>query len=102
MERYTAMYPSEQRDLPDDPVTAYVNNLRATVADFDSAMTRRTPTTRSLDPTRDCNVFVASASSSSDLELAPRRRATDTQRWARLDELAEARRQLDEELTILH
>jgi hypothetical protein len=31
-----------------------------------------------------------------------RLRAADAQRWARLDELAEARRQLDEELTLFH
>jgi hypothetical protein len=30
MERYTAMYPRGQTGLPDDPVTAYVNDLRAT------------------------------------------------------------------------
>jgi hypothetical protein len=30
MERYTTMYPHGQPDLLDDPVTAYVNNLRAT------------------------------------------------------------------------
>jgi hypothetical protein len=30
MERYTAMYPHGQLGLPDDPVTAYVNNLCAT------------------------------------------------------------------------
>jgi hypothetical protein len=80
MERYTAMYPCGQPGLPDDPVTAYVNNLRATVAASGSVMTRRTPTTRPRDPTRECNVCVASASSSSDPELAPRHRATDAQR----------------------
>jgi hypothetical protein len=46
---------------------------------------------------------VASASSSSnDAEPAPRHHATDTQHMARLDELVEARRQLDEELANLH
>jgi hypothetical protein len=30
MERYTMMYPCGQPGLPDDPVTTYVNNLRAT------------------------------------------------------------------------
>jgi hypothetical protein len=30
MERYTAMYPRGQPGPPDDPVTTYVNNLRAT------------------------------------------------------------------------
>jgi hypothetical protein len=29
MERYTATYPRGQPGLPDDPVMAYVNNLRA-------------------------------------------------------------------------
>jgi hypothetical protein len=51
---------------------------------------------------RECNVCVASASSSSELEPAPRHRATDAQRRPRLDELAEARRRLDEELDLLH
>jgi hypothetical protein len=32
MERYTVMYPRGQPGLPDDPVTAYVNDLRATDA----------------------------------------------------------------------
>jgi hypothetical protein len=32
MERYTAMYPRGQPGLPDDPVAAYVNDLRATGA----------------------------------------------------------------------
>jgi hypothetical protein len=32
MERYTAMYPRGQPGLPDDPVTAYINDLRATGA----------------------------------------------------------------------
>jgi hypothetical protein len=35
-------------------------------------------------------------------EHAPRHRGADAQRQARLDELAEARRQLDEELVLLH
>jgi hypothetical protein len=30
MERYTVMYPRGQPGLPDDPDTAYVNNLHAT------------------------------------------------------------------------
>jgi hypothetical protein len=30
MEWYTAMYPHGQPSLPDDPVTAYVNNLHVT------------------------------------------------------------------------
>jgi hypothetical protein len=102
MERYTAMYPHGQPGLPDDPVTAYVNNLRTTGAAPGSTMTRRELTMRQHDPTRECNVCVASASSSSELEPAPCHRTAVAQQWARLDELAEARRQLDEELTLLH
>jgi hypothetical protein len=45
---------------------------------------------------------VATASSSSKSEPAPRHHGADDQRRARLDELAEARRQLDEELALLH
>jgi hypothetical protein len=45
---------------------------------------------------------VASASSSSEPQPTPRHRAADAQRRAWLDELAEARRQLDEELALLH
>jgi hypothetical protein len=92
MERYTTMYPHGQPGLPDDPVTAYVNNLRATGAAPGSTTTQRTQTTRQRDPTRECNVCVASASRSSKLEPAPRHRTADAQRRARLDELAEARR----------
>jgi hypothetical protein len=51
---------------------------------------------------RECNVCVASLSSSSEPEPAPRHRGADAYRCARLDELAEARRQLDEELALLH
>jgi hypothetical protein len=101
MERYTAMYPRGQPGLPDDPVTAYVNNLRAIGTAPGSATTRGTHTKRSCDPTRECNVRVASSSSSSEPEPAPRHRGADDQRHARLDELAEARRQLDEELALL-
>jgi hypothetical protein len=57
---------------------------------------------RHHDPTRECNVCVAPASSSSESEPAPRHRGADDQQRARLDELAEARRQLDEELALLH
>jgi hypothetical protein len=32
MEQYTAMYPHGQPAPPDDPVAAYVHNLRATSA----------------------------------------------------------------------
>jgi hypothetical protein len=45
---------------------------------------------------------VASASSSSEPEPAPRHRAANAQRRARLDELAEDKRQLNEELALLH
>jgi hypothetical protein len=102
MERYTVMYPRGQPILPDDPVTAYVNNLHATGAAPGSTTTQRARTTRRHDPTRECNVFVVSASSSFEPEPAPHHRITDAQRWARLDELVEARRQLDEELALLH
>jgi hypothetical protein len=40
MEQYTAMYPYGQPGLPDDPVTAYVNNLHATGVIPGSAVTR--------------------------------------------------------------
>jgi hypothetical protein len=45
---------------------------------------------------------MAPASSSSKSEPTPHHRGADTQRRARLDELAEARRQLDKELALLH
>jgi hypothetical protein len=41
MERYIAMYPRGQPGLPDDPVTAYVNDLRTTGATPGSPTTRR-------------------------------------------------------------
>jgi hypothetical protein len=65
MERYTAMYPCGQRGLPDDPVMAYVNGLRTADAAPRSMTTRRAWTARRHDPTRECNVYVATASSSS-------------------------------------
>jgi hypothetical protein len=102
MGRYTAMYPRGQPGLPDDPVTAYIKNLRATSAAPRSTTTPRARTTRRHDPTRECNVCVASTSRSSESELAPRHHAADAQRRVRLDELAEARLQLDEELALLH
>jgi hypothetical protein len=46
--------------------------------------------------------MLAPASSSSESEHAPRHRGADAQWRARLDELAEARRQLDDELVLLH
>jgi hypothetical protein len=57
---------------------------------------------RQHDPTRECNVWVASTSSNSEPEPALCHCTVDAQRWARLDELVEARRQLDEELALLH
>jgi hypothetical protein len=45
MERYTVMYPHGQPGLPDDPVTAYVNNLRTAGAAPGSTTTRRARTT---------------------------------------------------------
>jgi hypothetical protein len=71
MEWYTAMYPCGPPGLPDDPVTAYVNNLRATDAAPGSTTTRRARTTRRPDPTRGCDICVASALSSFELEPAP-------------------------------
>jgi hypothetical protein len=102
MERYTVIYPRGQPGHPDDSVTAYINNLRATGAAPGSTTTRRAWTTRRHDPTRESNICVASASSSSEPEPAPCQRAADAERRARLDELAEARCQLDEELALLH
>jgi hypothetical protein len=67
-----------------------------------STTTQRARTTRQRDPTWECNICVASASSSSEPEPAPCHRAANTQRRERLNELTEARRQLDEELAILH
>jgi hypothetical protein len=45
---------------------------------------------------------VATASRSSEPELAPCHRAADVQRRARLDELVEARHQLDEKPVLLY
>jgi hypothetical protein len=77
MERYTAMYPRGQAGLPNDPVTAYVNNLRTTGAAPGSPTTRRAQITRHHDSTRECNVCVASASSSSEPEPAPHHSGAD-------------------------
>jgi hypothetical protein len=101
MERYSTMYPRGQPGLPDDSVTAYVYSLRATSIVPGSTTTWRAPTARH-HAHKECNVCVAPASSSSESEHAPRHRGADAQRRARLDELAEARRQLDEELVLLH
>jgi hypothetical protein len=57
---------------------------------------------RQRDPTWECNVCMASASSSYESEPAPCHHTANAQRRAWLDELAEARRQLDKELAILH
>jgi hypothetical protein len=102
MEQYTVMYPRGQPGLPDDPVTAYVDYLRTTDDAPGSTTTRTARTMRRHDPTRECNVCMAFASSSFEPEPAPRHRGADAQRRAWLDELAEARRQLDEELALLH
>jgi hypothetical protein len=102
MERYTAMYPCGQPGLPNDPVMAYINNLCVTGTAPGSTTAWRTWTTRRHDPTREWNVYVASASSSTEPEPAPRHRNADAQWRARLDELAEERRQLDEELALLY
>jgi hypothetical protein len=99
LERYTAMYPRGQQGLPDDPMTAYVDALRASYTALGSATAWRVPQATVHDFTRECFICMASGSSSStDAESAPRHRATDAQRRARLDEIAEAKRQLDEEL----
>jgi hypothetical protein len=91
MERYTAMYPCGQPGLPDEPVTTYVNSLRMTGVVPGSTMTRRAQIARHHDPTRECNVYVATASSSSESEPTPRHHGADDQWRARLDELAEER-----------
>jgi hypothetical protein len=88
--------------LLDDPMKAYVDSLRTTSIVPGSATTRRTPAAQRRDPTRECNICVAPASSSSESEHAPCHRGADAERRARLDELAEARRHLDEELVLLH
>jgi hypothetical protein len=90
MERYTTMYPRGQPGLPDDPVTAYVNGLLAAGAAPGSTTTWRARTAQHHDPTQECNVCVATASSSFESESAPCRRGADDQRRVRLDELAEA------------
>jgi hypothetical protein len=102
MERHTAMYPRGQSGLPDDPVTTYVNGVHTIGAAPGSTTTQRARTARRHDPMRECKVCVATASSSSESEPAPRHRGADDQRRAWLDELAKARRQLDEELALLH
>jgi hypothetical protein len=78
------MYPCGQPGLPNDSVTAYVNNIQAARTTSGSTTARRAPSTRSCDPTRECFVRVVSASSSStDPEPAPCHRATDAQCRAR-------------------
>jgi hypothetical protein len=96
------MYPHGQPDLPDDPVTANINSLRTTGAAPGSTTTQRARTTRRHDPTQECNICVATASSRSESEPALHQRGVDDQWHARLDELAEARHLLDEELALLH
>jgi hypothetical protein len=95
MERYTAIYPCGQPGLPDDPVTAYVSGLCMASAAPGSTTTLRARTARRHDPTWECNVSVATASSSSESEPAPHHHGANDQRHARLDELTEARHQLD-------
>jgi hypothetical protein len=102
MEQYTIMYPRGQPGLLNDPVTAYVNDLCRTGAASGSPMTRRAPTARRHDLTRECNVCVATASSGSESEPAPCHRGADAKQRAQLDELADARHQLDEEQALLH
>jgi hypothetical protein len=85
MERYTAMYPRRQLGLPNDPVTTYVDALRAFRTTSGSTTARRASRAPVRDFTCECFVCVAStASSSNEAEPAPRHRATDTQRRARL------------------
>jgi hypothetical protein len=91
MERYTVMYPRGQPRLPNDLVTAYVNGLYAAGAAPGSTTTRRARTAQCHDPTRECNVCVATASSISKSEPALHHRGADDQQRARLNELAEAR-----------
>jgi hypothetical protein len=81
---------------------AYVNSLRTTGAAPGPTMTRRAHTAQHHDPTHDCNICVATVSSRSKPEPTPCHRDANAQRRARLDELAEARRQLGEELALLH
>jgi hypothetical protein len=98
MEQHTAMYPRGLPGLPDDLVTAYVNGRHSPWVYVDSGGW----TVWRHDPTRECNICVATASSSSSSEPAPCHRGADDQRRTRLNELAEARLQLDKEQTLLH
>jgi hypothetical protein len=82
MERYTATYPRGQPCLLNDLVTAYVNGLRTAGAAPGSTTTRGAWTARHHDPTRECNVCVAIASSSSSSEPAPRHHDAEDQRRA--------------------
>jgi hypothetical protein len=85
MEWYSTMYPRGQPGLPDDPVTAYVDSLRATSIVHGSATTRRAPTAQRHDPTRECKVCVAPTSSSSI-------RACTTPSWCRCPATGPTRR----------
>jgi hypothetical protein len=82
MERYSTMYPRGQPGLPDDPVTTYVDGLRATSIIPGSATAQRAPAAQRHDPARECNVCVAPASSSFESEHSPRHREADAQRRA--------------------
>jgi hypothetical protein len=61
MGRYSTMYPHGKPGLLDNPVTAYVDSIRATSIVPGSATTRRAPTAQCQDPTRECNICVAPA-----------------------------------------
>jgi hypothetical protein len=72
MYRYTTMYPHGQQGFPDDPVTSYVDALRASYTTPGSATARRAPPAPAHDFTRECFVCVApSSSSSTDVGPAP-------------------------------
>lgn len=84
-------------------MTAYVDTLKASYTTPGSTSVRRGPLTSLSDFTRECFVCdIRSASSLMDGEEAPRHCATDAQRRARLDEIAKAKRQPDDELAKLH
>jgi hypothetical protein len=78
--RYRAMYPSDQRGLPDDPMTAYVDALRGSYIVPGGAHTRQALLASPSDHSRECFLCdVRSTSSSTDGDEAPRQRATDAQ-----------------------
>jgi hypothetical protein len=78
MERYTTMYPRGQPGLPDDPMTAYVNDLCSTGAASGSTMTQRARTTRRHDPRRNAtSPWPPPRAASNRSQL----RASSTRRW---------------------